>query len=66
MNTHHYIPESFQQSKQWTKAGSSEPKRPQATNKSAAKVSTTVFWDARRIILRDYLQPSQKSTTGRY
>ena len=38
---HHYIPESKQQSKQWTEAGCSAPK----SIPSAGKVVASVFWD---------------------
>jgi hypothetical protein len=42
---HHYTPESKQQSKQWTEAGCSAPKKTRSVP-SAEKVMTSVFWDA--------------------
>jgi hypothetical protein len=40
---HHYTPESKQQSKQWTEAGCSAPK------KTGSVPSASVFWDAEGI-----------------
>jgi histone-lysine N-methyltransferase SETMAR len=42
---HHYTPESKQQSKQWTEAGCSQPKKTSSVP-SAGKVMASVFWDA--------------------
>lgn len=61
---HHYTPESSQQSKQWTKIGSSAPKRPK-TQQWAGKVMASVFWDAHGIIFIDYLQKGS-TITGAY
>ena len=47
---HHYTPESKQQSKQWTEAGCSAPKKTRSVP-SAGKVMTTVFRDAEDIFL---------------
>ena len=47
---HHYTPESKQQSKQWTEAGCSAPKKTRSVP-SAGKVMASVFWDAEGIML---------------
>jgi len=47
---YHYTPESKQQSKQWTEAGCSVPKKTRSVP-SAGKVMTSVFWDAEGICL---------------
>jgi hypothetical protein len=51
---HHYTPESKQQSKQWTEAGCSAPKKTRSVP-SAGKVMASVFWDAEGILFVDYL-----------
>lgn len=61
---HHYTPESKQQSKQWTEAGCSGPKKAKSVP-SAGKVMASVFWDAKGILLIDYLQKG-KTITGEY
>jgi len=45
---HHYTPESKQQSKQWTEAGCSAPKKTRSVPR-AGKVMALVFWDAEGI-----------------
>jgi len=45
---HHYTPESKQQSKQWTEAGCSAPKKTRMVP-LAGKVMALVFWDAKGI-----------------
>jgi hypothetical protein len=57
---HHYTPESKQQSKQWTEAGYSAPKKTRSIP-SAGKVMASVFWDAEGI----YLEKG-KTITGEY
>jgi len=52
---HHYTPESKQQSKQWTEAGCSAPKKTRSVP-SAGKVMASVFWDAEGIMFIDYLE----------
>jgi hypothetical protein len=47
---HHYTPESKQQSKQWTEAGYSAPKKTRSVP-SARKFTASVFWDAEGIYL---------------
>ena len=61
---HHYTPESKQQSKQWTEAGCSAPKKTRSAP-SAEKVMALVFWDAEGILFIDYLEKG-KTITGEY
>jgi histone-lysine N-methyltransferase SETMAR len=61
---HHYTPESKQQSKQWTEASCSAPKKTRSVP-SAGKVMALVFWDAEGILFIDYLEKG-KTITGEY
>jgi len=61
---HHYTPESKQQSKQWTEAGCSAPKKTRSVP-SAGKVMALVFWNAESILFIDYLEKG-KTITGEY
>jgi histone-lysine N-methyltransferase SETMAR len=61
---HHYTPESKQQSKQWTEAGYSGPKKTKSVP-SARKVMASVFWNAEGILFIDYLEKG-KTITGEY
>jgi len=61
---HHYTPESKQQSKQWTEAGCSAPKKTGSVP-SAGKTMASVFWDAEGILFIDYLEKG-KTITGEY
>jgi histone-lysine N-methyltransferase SETMAR len=61
---YHYTPESKQQSKQWTEAGCSAPKKKRLVP-SAEKVMASVFWDAEGILFIDYLE-NGKTITGEY
>lgn len=61
---HHYTPETKQQSKQWVEAGGSAPKKAKSIA-SAGKVMASVFWDAKGILLIDYLEKG-KTITGQY
>jgi hypothetical protein len=61
---HHYTPESKQQSKQWTEAGCSAPKKTRSAP-SAGNVTVSVFWDAEGILFIDYLEKG-KTITGEY
>jgi hypothetical protein len=54
----HYTPESNRQSADWTESDEPNPKRGK-TQRSAAQVMTSVFWDARGIIFIDYLEKGQ-------
>ena len=61
---HHNTPETKQQSKQWTARGEPVPKKAK-TVLSAGKVMATVFWDAKGILLVDYLEKG-KTINGQY
>ena len=61
---HHYKPGSKQQSKQWTEASYSAPKKTRSVP-SAEKVMASVFWDAEGILFIDYLEKG-KTITGEY
>jgi len=61
---HHYTPEPKRQSKQWTEAGCSAPKKTRSVP-SAGKVMALVFWDAEGILFIDYLEKG-KTITGEY
>jgi histone-lysine N-methyltransferase SETMAR len=62
---HHYTPESKQQSKQWTEAGCSAPKKTRSVP-SARKVTASVFWDAKGILFIDYLEKGKTITMEYY
>jgi hypothetical protein len=62
---HHYTPESKQQSKQWTEAGCSAPKKKRSVP-SAAKVMASVFWNAEGILYIDYLEKGKTITEEYY
>jgi len=62
---HHCTSESKQQSKQWTEAGSSAPKKTSSVP-SAGKVMTLVFWDAEGILFIDYLEKGKTMTEEYY
>jgi len=47
---HHHTPESKQQSKQWTEASCSAPKKTSSVL-SAGRVMASVFWDAVGILV---------------
>jgi len=61
---YHYIPESKQQSKQWTEAGCSTPGKTRSVP-STGKVMASVFWDTEGILFTDYLKKG-KTITGEY
>jgi histone-lysine N-methyltransferase SETMAR len=61
---HHYTPESREQSKQWTEAGCSAPKKTRLVP-SAGKAMASVFWDAEVNLFIDYLEKG-KTVTGKY
>jgi len=61
---HHYTPELKQQSKQWTKASCSAPKKTRSVP-SAGKFMASVFWDAEGILFIDCLE-NGKTITGEY
>jgi histone-lysine N-methyltransferase SETMAR len=62
---HHYTPESKQQSKQWTEAGCSAPKKTRSVP-SAGKVMASVFWDADGILFIDYFEKGKTITEEYY
>ena len=61
---HYYEPENKAQSRQWVGPGSPRPKKFK-TQPSAGKVMATVFWDAKGIIMLDFL-PKRSTLTGVY
>jgi len=61
---HHYKPLSKQQSKQWTAARCSAPKKTKSVP-SAGKVMASVFWNAEGILFIDYLEKG-KTINGEY
>ena len=61
---HYYEPENKAQSRQWVGPGSPRPKMFK-TQPSAGKVMATVFWDAKGIIMLDFL-PKKSTITGVY
>ena len=61
---HYYEPENKAQSRQWVGPGSPRQKKFK-TKPSAGKVMATVFWDAKGIIMLDFL-PKRSTITGVY
>ena len=61
---HYYEPENKAQSRQWVGPGSPRPKKFK-TKPSAGKVMATVFWDAKGVIMLDFL-PKRSTITGVY
>ena len=61
---HYYEPENKSQSRQWVGPGSPRPKKLKA-QPSAGKVMATVFWDAKGVIMLDFL-PKRSTITGVY
>ena len=61
---HYYEPENKAQSRQWVGLGSPRPKKFK-TQPSAGKVMATVFWDAKGVIMLDFL-PKRSTITGMY
>jgi len=61
---YHYTPESKQQSKQWTEASCSAPKKTRSVP-SAGNIMASVFWDAEGILFIDYLK-KRKIITRKY
>ena len=59
---HQNTPDSNRQPAKWMAKGENRPKRPK-TQMSAGKVLASVFWDARSILLIDYLE---KGRTMKY
>ena len=61
---HYYEPENKAQSRQWVGPGSPRPKKFK-TQPSASKVMATVFWDAKGVIMLDFL-PKRSTINGVY
>ena len=61
---HYYEPENKAQSRQWVGPGSPRPKKFKA-QPSAGKVMATVLWDAKGVIMLDFL-PKRSTITGVY
>ena len=61
---HHWNPDTKNESMQWKRPGSPPPKKFR-TQPSDSKVTATVFWDSKGIILIDY-KPAGTSITGEY
>ena len=61
---HFYEPQNKAQSCQWVGPGSPKPKKFK-TQPSAGKVMATVFWDAKCVIMLDFL-PKRSIITGVY
>jgi hypothetical protein len=62
---HHYTPEFKQQSKQWTEASCSAPKKTRSVP-SAGKFMASMFWDAEGILFIDYLEKGKTITREYY
>ena len=62
---HHYTREFKQQSKQWTEAGCSAPKKTRSVP-SVGRVMASVFWDADGILFIDYLEKGKTVTREYY
>ena len=58
---HYYEPENKAQSRQWVGPGSPRPKKFKI-HPSAGKVMATVFWDAKGVIMWDFL-PKRNTIT---
>ena len=61
---HYYEPENKAQGRQWVGPGSPRPKKFK-TQRSAGKVMATVFWEAKGVIMLDFL-PKRSTITGVY
>ena len=61
---HYYDPDNKAQSRQWVGRGSLRPKKFK-TQPSAGKVMTTVLWDAKGVVMLDFL-PKRNIITGVY
>ena len=64
LGVHYYEPENKSQSHQWVGPGSLRPKQFK-TQPSAGEVLATVFWEAKVIIMLDFL-PKRSTMTGVY
>ncbi|RCN50404.1 transposase [Ancylostoma caninum] len=64
LRIHLYDPQSQQQSREWRRPGSQRPVR-SGMEPTTGKVLATIFWDADRILLIDYLEENV-TITGHY
>jgi len=62
---HHFKPETKRQSMEWHHLHSPSKKKAKTVS-SAAKVMSTVFWDAEGLILAEFLEPGQTITAAHY
>ena len=62
---HYYESENKAQNRQWLGPGSPWPKKFK-TQPSAGKVMTTVFWDAKGVIMLDFFLPKRSTITRVY
>lgn len=62
---YHHDPETKQEAKEWCEPGTSASKRVRV-QKSAKKVLASVFWDAKGILLVDYLQTGKTINSEYY
>ena len=62
---YHHDPKLKQERLQWTEAGCSAPKQVKS-QRSAKKVMASVFWDAKGILLIDYLQKGKTINSEYY
>ena len=62
---YHHDPESKQEAKEWCEPGCSASKRVRV-RKSAKKVMASVFWDAKGILVVDYLQTGKTINSEYY
>lgn len=62
---YHHDPKSKQEAKEWCEPGTSAPKRVRV-QKSAKKVLASVFWDAKGILMIDYLQTGKTINSNYY
>ena len=61
---HHWDPETKLESMQWKHPGSPPPKKFR-TQPSAGKIMATIFWDAKGILMIDYMPP-KTTMNGQY
>ena len=62
---HYFEPENKAQSRQWVGPGSLRPKKFRHKHHFAGKVMATILWDAKGVIMLDFL-PKRSTITGVY
>ena len=65
MSCHHYEPTSEEQSMEWQHVNSSSKKK-LTMQLSVGEVMSTVFWDRKKMILLDFVEPRQIINSDRY